>query len=270
MLRKHRWTKRAYARLFERPILKDAAAIQVFVEEQFVQLTDFGVDRPAFAVPNGFDPSQIPPAASEPASGAPSTGPKLLFLGRIDAYTKGLDLLLQALSHGGMTGCLPADLTLDIIGPDWGNQRGLARMSSKLGLANNVRFPGEVKGDDRWLALRTHELTVLPSRHDAFPFVFLESMIAARPLLISDASGSAAVVSRAGCGFVVSPTAESILNGMVRALSMRDEWNTLGQRGRAFAYAQLTWDRIAETAASNYERVLYDNRRSKGIARQGR
>lgn len=261
LLRKHRLRKRVYATLFERPLLNGAAAVQVFAEDQVRLLADFGVRSPGFVVPNGFDPAEIGDCARRNGSeNLRADAPKLLYIGRLDMYTKGLDLLLRALAEGIRLRRLPAGTKLDMVGLDWGDRGKIAGMVARLGLQPNVTIRDAVEAGRRWCTIASYDLTVLPSRHECFSFVVLESMIMAKPVLVSRNIGLSGTVQRARCGYVVEPTVEAITAGLAEAIDSRAEWPDLGARGRQAAFAGFTWDRVAGEAVRDYERLLPENR----------
>lgn len=259
LLGKHRWRKAIYGSLCERPMLNAASAIQVLAENHVKLLADWGVRVPAFVVPNGFDPLEVATADLDKRafySGCRETSSSFVYLGRIDAHTKGLDMLLEALSLGIRQKRLPSAARLDLVGPDWGDQPNLLRLAKRLGVAEHTRFCGPVDEHGRWHAIASSDVLILPSRHDGFGLAVLEAMIAAKPVIVSEAAGISSWVRRAGCGLIVEPTSESICCGLVKALESREQWRAMGEKGRDCAYHHLTWDKIAQRASQCYEAVL--------------
>jgi glycosyltransferase involved in cell wall biosynthesis len=170
--------------------------------------------------------------------------------------TKGLDLLLRAFSIGIHYGKLPRTARLTFVGPDWGDQGTLVRIANGLRLAGHVRFAGPVDPQHRWSVLSSADLLVLPSRHDAFPSVVFEAMVAGKPVVVSQNTGISSAVRQARCGFIVEPNAESICAGLTCAVESRHEWRDAGQRGRRFAFSHFTWDRVARQASECYQKLL--------------
>ena len=248
MFRKNRVRKAIYGVLFERPMLRFATAIQVFADTEFNALARYGITRqPMFMVPNGFDPDEIP--APEPGEmvepGDPSRTPSVIYLGRMDMHTKGLDLLVQAIALGIRNGRLPADLCIRCTGPDWGDKRALEELAESLGVKQNIRFFGPVGDRERWSVIFGCDLMVLASRHDSYPTTIIEAMAAGKPVLVSDQTGVSRLVERAKCGLLMYPDAVSICDTLAQALARRNEWRSMGERGRATAYSELTWQHIA-------------------------
>jgi len=86
-------------------------------------------------------------------------------------------------------------------------------------------------------------------------------MVMGRPLILSVETGIYPWAREARCGFFVEPTAESIAEGLAQAVQSRSVWDTMGARGRALAWSQMTWNRAATFAHEEYQALL---RRLKG------
>jgi glycosyltransferase involved in cell wall biosynthesis len=247
-----------YGRFFERGLLSGAAAVHVLAESHKELLARYGVHTSTFVVPDGFDPEQVPQPGplndAEPAT--PTELLRFLYLGRLDAYNKGLDLLLEGMSLGLAERALPLSTRLDLVGADRGSRRELESLQRRLGLGENVQFRGYIATRSPWNIISSYDVVVLPSRWDGFALAVLEAMVMEKPVVVSDQAGIASYVEKARCGWTVQPNARSICDGLVRAARSRHEWRDIGRRGKDFAYANLTWDKVAEDASSHYERLL--------------
>jgi glycosyltransferase involved in cell wall biosynthesis len=209
-------------------------------------------------VPNGFDPDEVDnfsPQLSHQQTNHSKT-PRFLYLGRLDMHHKGLDLLIGALAAGIRERKLPPTIGVDFVGADWGDQSRLKGIASQLGIAQNVTFVGHIPDRSPLAIIASYDVLVLPSRFDGFGLVALEAMIASRPILISEEAGISSYVKHAECGYLVKPNVDSIREGLIRAVRTRDQWMRLGLRGRQFAYEHLTWDKSAQQASREYEKLL--------------
>ena len=110
--------------------------------------------------------------------------PFLLFLGRIHPK-KGCDLLIRAFAES--LNRIPPDLELVIAGPDrFGWTSKLKGLANKLGVGRRIHWPGMLKGEVKWGALRSAEAMILPSHQENYGIVVAESMACSTPVLISD------------------------------------------------------------------------------------
>ncbi|ACO32990.1 MULTISPECIES: glycosyltransferase [Acidobacterium] len=175
------------------PVLRDAKAVLfTSTTERDLAATSFQPSRwNALPVPYGAMEPEDNPAAQTAAwfQHAPSLvvdgRPRryLLFLARIHEK-KGCDLLLQAFAH--IAASAP-DLHLVIAGPDQvGLQAKLQQQAAQAGIADRVHWPGMLRGDVKWGALRHCEAFVLPSHQENFGIAVAEALACGKPVLISD------------------------------------------------------------------------------------
>lgn len=248
VFRRNPHLKWPYWFLFERRLLRRARAIQVLDERHGAWLPSLGVDTQIIHTENGVAPGSVLAEpelnwreVNEPAH--------LMFLGRIDAYNKGLDILLDAFARVSMQ----ANVRLTLQGPDWGDRARLEKRAAEGMAAAWVRF----LGPDYKLAsprlIAGHDVFCLPSRFEGFGLAALEAMLAGRVLLVSERAGIARHVRASECGVIVEPTAPGIGRGIVALLRRRAEWREMGLAGRRYALANLQWKSIAANALAQYE-----------------
>jgi glycosyltransferase involved in cell wall biosynthesis len=99
--------------------------------------------------------------------------------------------------------------------------------------AERVFLHGHVAAPYR--TLPDYDLLVLPSRSDNQPVAIVEGMLAGMPIVSTAVGGIPEMIDQAGCGETVpSERADALSAGMLRVLA-RPDFDTLGDRGRAFA-----------------------------------
>jgi glycosyltransferase involved in cell wall biosynthesis len=237
-----------YWYLFERRHLRQAAAVQVLDRRHGAHLRRLGIEVPVIETPNGVSGSGGAPAWDE-GGGAP----KIVFLGRLDAYNKGLDVLLEAFARVART----FDARLTLQGPDWGDRAKLEKRAAALAMDGKVAFRGPDYGRGAVEILGEHDVFCLPSRFEGFGLAALEAMLAARVLLVSERAGIAAHVVASGAGMTVPPTAEGVAAGLIALLARRAQWREMGARARAYVLERLQWKDIAAAALEHYDRLLH-------------
>ena len=107
------------------------------------------------------------------------SGEHILFLGRIDVWKKGLDLLLDAYRKSGLS------TPLLIAGA--GVPREERKLSRLISAADgNVRWVGHVVGQAKQELIDRSAFVVVPSRHETFGLVALEAMSRGKPVVHFD------------------------------------------------------------------------------------
>jgi glycosyltransferase involved in cell wall biosynthesis len=250
IFKKNAHLKWPYWYFLERRMLKQALAIQLLDIRHAEWLLRLGVQNPVLATPCGFFPSDIHPEST--LLWREKEEPKIFFLGRLDAYNKGLDILLDALAQIREV----SNARLFIQGPDWGDRKKLEKQAVQLGLSERVSFLDPDYNASPSSLIANYDIFCIPSRFEGFSQSALEAMLSGRVLLISEVAGIAPHVRASQCGIVVNPEASAIKAGFLELLHRRSEWREMGLNGRRYVLKNLSWDEIAARAIEQYKHLL--------------
>jgi len=167
----------------------------------------------------------------------------LLFLARIHEK-KGCDLLLNA--FGKYAGEFP-DVDLVIAGPDSvGLQARLKYQAGRLGLDGRVHWPGLIRGDLKWGALRSCEAFILPSHQENFGISVVEALSVGRPVLISNQVNIWPEIEADGVGLVDDDTRHGVERLLRRWFALSaEERDAMAARARPSFLARYTMNRTA-------------------------
>jgi glycosyltransferase involved in cell wall biosynthesis len=131
----------------------------------------------------------------------------------------------------------------------------LERRSEELGVSRNVEFGGELT--DIGPALRQADLCALTSLKEGCSNFILESMLAGRPVVATDAGGNRELVEDGETGYVVAlGDAEAVASRMVEILSDRELATRMGESGRRRAERLFNVDRMVSETMTLYESTL--------------
>lgn len=250
-LKKNGLIKRLY-KPFELFILNGANAVQALAKAHKKLLTSYGVKTLIFTIPNGCEPKhEIPNGFTKKLTESETV--RLLFLGRIDMHTKGLDILFQALAQ--LPGNTPVHL--DLIGLDSnGDTARLQNLSSALNIAKKICFRGPEFSKKPVEIISTYDLLIHPSRHESFGMSIVEAMLAKTPIIVSKEAGTAEHVAAARTGWVVAPEATALAKTIQDAIAKKSEWQAMGQRGQLYAIHNLSCEKAGIAALAAYKKIL--------------
>ena len=219
------------------PRLVETLALRTY--SRFISLSDssrseilrFHPGAGVTVIPNGVNlPARLPHLSPQ----------HLLFLGRLEVNQKGLDLLLYAyrllLAHN------PPPLVIAGSGSTRDTQI-LRRLVVRLGLQDQVVFPGRVEGIIRDRLYRQALFVIQPSRFETFSLVSLEALAYGKPLVCFDIPGLKWLP-----GFcarkAASLTPQALYQAMADCLTSTDTRHRLTSHSRAFAHG-FNWNVIA-------------------------
>jgi glycosyltransferase involved in cell wall biosynthesis len=160
----------------------------VLTREQALSFASWtGVSRPIVVLPNSVAP-HIEAMANSEERAIPdlraSRDLRILVLGRLDLYQKGLDLLLM---HVERHADKLEGMAITLVGEGAGLDFIVARRSGSLPLAKLLRIE---PWSDPIEVMRSHEVLLLPSRFEGVPLVMLEAMALGLPVVASDLPGT--------------------------------------------------------------------------------
>lgn len=205
--------KRVYLRLFERKVIRGAHLVQALTERGKADIAQFCQKEKLTLVPH-FIPSPNRSALSL------SDRKGLVYVGRLDIYQKGLDLLLITLGIVKRCNTAGSPVHLNLLGP--GSIQDIKRLRRTLienGLRENedVMLCGFVDESQKRAILTSAKFYVQLSRFEGFGLSIVEAMAEGVPVIISKEVPIADVVSDYGGGYVVADTtqaAEKIIDAM--------------------------------------------------------
>jgi len=255
--------KKAFGNLiYFRSYVKHAAAVHALCERESKEIQALFNVKNIITVPNGVDGYLLEaPHKLSPANlGGFGQGANLIlgFVGRIDVYHKGLDLLLKAMAvlksqHNGFR------CKLFVIGPFYTkrDERSFCSAVESLGLKDNVKFLGPKYGEEKLRYFLACDVFVHTSRFEGMPMAVLEAMALGRPCLVTPGTNVADIVREAG-GWECEPNPESIAETIESIYEKRDSLQPLGQQARELIKARFTWRKVAEQLSREYTRIIED------------
>ena len=200
--------------------------------------TTFGSER---WIHNGLDPAESLFSSSK--------GEDFLFMGALDrAWEKGLDLALE------VAGAVGRRL---IVAGSASTAAGEARVLDMC-RGRNVRFAGEVAGEEKKELLASARALLMPSRApEAFGLVCVEALLSGTPVICSDRGGLPEIVA-GDVGFVCRSPGQLV--AAAEAIDAIDP-----QRCRAHAMERFHYLRMAERYAAEYETAIAHHTQTASI-----
>jgi len=239
------WLKRFSFRVLESRILASAAGIHYTSEQELVEAGELGVSAHPLIIPNAVE---LPVAqASRPVRFAHRR--TILFLSRFDRK-KGLDLLFEAFARVRQQ-CPDALLVLAGTG-DPALVATLKNNADRLGIAPNVIWAGFLSGDDKWAALTSADVFVLPSYSENFGIALVEALACGCPVVLSDQVGIHREISRAEAGLVTPCRAGELATAILNVLTDAALRRRMSENGVRLARQKFSLEAVSRQLAAAY------------------
>lgn len=242
-----KFKKRVANRLLFSSFIRNALCVHYLTEEEHRDSTDKWNPK-CIVVPNGI----TLPAISK--SIFSTQGIKAVFIGRLNAYHKGLDILLEACSLI-KSDLKEAHFSLAVYGEKNRDYESLKNMVEDSGLTEIVSFPGAVYGGEKETVLLNADLFVITSRFEGLPMGLLEALAYGVPALVSPGTNMAKAVLEANAGWNTEENAEDISRTILKVIDEKGKLRHKGENARKLAY-NYDWDRLAQTFHNQVESLL--------------
>ena len=178
----------------------------------------------------------------------------VLYVGRFSPL-KGIDRLLAAMTY------LPHNqaVRLVIIGGDGHNKpesQKLQRLSKELGILNAVTFAGRIEQGDLAPYYSAADVLVVPSHHESFGLVALESLACGTPVVATKVGAMEVIVREGETGCVLtSATPRLLANKIWRFVSKAREEARSADSIRA-SVVRFSWSNVADALIEEYRAVI--------------
>ena len=180
-------------------------------------------------------------------------GDYVLYFGRLDTYTKGLDLLLEAI---GRVASQERGVRLVIAGR--GTPERVAELEElvrRAGVEERVELMGPVSAEEKTELFRRSLFNVAPSRYEGWCIAAVEASAAGKAVVGTRIPGLVDAVRDGETGLLAeAEDVEGIAGAMLRLLREPGLRAQLGGAGRRWAQ-RFRWDRIAAEQEKVYEEV---------------
>ncbi len=217
-------------------------------EAEYGDIRKSGYRGPIAVIPNGVP---LPPLDS-PATESNRTR-TVLSLGRLHPK-KGLPQLLDAWAQ---LGGARSGWQLLIAGPDEGHHlQALQNQTQQLGLTD-VQFLGALDQAQKWQAMQSADLFVLPSLNENFALTAAEALASATPIIASTGTPWAGVTDHK-CGWWADPRSPALAAALQQAIGLTDDQRTqMGRNGRAWMATSFSWPALATSMAAVYDWLIH-------------
>ncbi|HAL92553.1 MAG TPA: hypothetical protein DCM68_05960 [Verrucomicrobia bacterium] len=231
---------RAYMELIERPILRRSTAIVFTSEGEKASSAAHRLRPPAVVCPLCIDLDAHRPLPQTLGLRArlsiPEEAKVVLFVGRLTPW-KGVDELIRGLAV--LRKRYPETYLL-IVGPDAGHGLALQALAAQLGVADRVRFVGELRGDELKSAFQESDLFGFLSQFENFGAAIAEALAYGLPAIISRDIGDAARFQASGAVRVVSRNASDFAEAAGGFLADPAKMKSMSKSAREFARTSLS------------------------------
>ena len=234
----HAWLKKWIAhKLYFNKFIKKAWRIQYLTQQEADDSTKM-FKTPYFIVPNGF---RTPEVSKKTFC---AKGIQAIFIGRLDMYHKGLDILLDAITeiHNELR---EAKFFLNIYGPHRYDYEKIKSEIERRAIGDIASVNDEISGKEKENVILDSDIFVMTSRFEGHPMGMIEALAYGLPCLVTPGTNMADVIREYDAGWICDADKQSIKDALLIAISEKEKYRERSANALELA-KQYDWGKLAE------------------------
>jgi len=243
---KQKYLKKKVANLlYFNNFIKNALAIQYLTNSEYLDSGEKWNSN-KIIIPNGINRKDVIKSHFN------ETCLKLVYVGRLDLYHKGLDIMIEAISKI-KNELRDNSVTIHLYGPDRNCTVAKLLKNIKENGLNDIIFINEsIFGVDKERVLLDADVFFMTSRFEGHPMGLLEALSYGLPCLVTMGTNMGKEIENADAGWVAETNAESVKLILLKLLKSKE---TLQKKSKNALKLSLEydWDKLAEITHKIYE-----------------
>ncbi|WP_180994335.1 glycosyltransferase [Bacillus sp. Marseille-P3661] len=240
--------KRIANHLFFNKFVNNAVSVQYLTEEEYKESGEKWNNNPLI-IPNGTHKKVKRKLFKK------SDNLKGVFIGRLDIYQKGLDLLLEACAvlkdEMKATNC-----TIDIYGPDQqGSKNSINQLIKKYELEECIHVYDAIFGEHKEKIILESDFFILTSRFEGHPMGLIEALSYGLPCLVTQGANMLDEISLYEAGWTAKTDTTSIIKAFKQLLNEKANLSMKGKSALELSQ-KYDWDEIAKVSSDKYKKMV--------------
>lgn len=231
--------------------IKNALAIQFLTENEYNESKNFKF-KDYFIIGNGTEKK----TKTKNYNNIDYSKFRITFIGRVEKYHKGLDMLLEAIKLGKKE-FEEYGIHVDIYGPDVDNSiEYLESRIEKYEISNLVKINPPVYDEKKENIILESDLFIHTSRMEGHPTSIIEAISYGIPVLVTPGTNMDKEVKENQLGFVANFEAKDIKEKIISAYKSREQFLEITEREIKYSKENFEWDSIMRKTIDKYEKLL--------------
>jgi glycosyltransferase involved in cell wall biosynthesis len=228
--------------------VKNATAIQYLTNSEYIA-SGKRWNKNTIIIPNGVD------IKTKTKIWSKKEGLKGVYIGRMDIYQKGLDLLIEACSllKDKMKA---ANCTITLHGPERNGAKAvLNELITKKGLDDLVCIKDGIYDADKEAVLLDSDFFIMTSRFEGHPMALIEALSYGLPCVVTTGTNMAEEIALADAGWTAGINLDSVVQALKDALKDKRKFAIKGVNAINLA-KHYDWDQLAKISSEKYRAIV--------------
>ena len=241
-MKKSKFVKKLYFRWFEKKVIINAQKIHCIGESEIDGLQTLQRTDKTVLINYGFE------KINSDRNTATANGPVVFgFVGRLDVYTKGLDLLIE--SFTAFSKEYP-ESRLWLIG-DGAEKEKLHQQIKQNNLENKVELMGSKFGEEKNDLIRKMDVFLHPSRNEGLPVSVIEAAAFGKPCIVTRNTNVGHLIEKYNAGICIAfPESKLLTDALIKICNIREknkqEYQMMGNNALKMVEQAFNWNTILD------------------------
>lgn len=179
----------------------------------------------------------------------------ITYIGRLDAYVKGLDLLVDVVRQEKQF-LLDNNCSIHIYGPDVkGSYTHIESLINNTRVSDVIFLNHEISGEEKNKCLISSDLFLQVSRFEGMPMGILEAMSLGLPCMITRGTSLGGIVEKYNAGWVADTNVQSIRGALIKVIEERQQLKRKSGNARKLIEENFSWDVVTSNIIDEYRRI---------------
>lgn len=175
------------------------------------------------------------------------------YIGRLDAYHKGLDLMIYAIKKVEFL-LKKNNCIINLYGPNLENQASMIkRMIFENNIGDIIKFHDGIVGEEKKTVLLDTDIFIQTSRFEGMPMGILEALSYGIPCLVTIGTTLGTVVEKYNAGWCADTSIDAIAEKISEAVQDRINWKLKSYNAQKLIKNEFEWNKVCEKELMFYQ-----------------
>lgn len=183
-----------------------------------------------------------------------------LYIGRLDAFYKGIDLMLEAV-YSKADFLRTHKCKLNIFGPDLkGRFQHVVSLINKYGISDIVELKHEIQGEEKEQAILQADVFIQTSRSEGMPMGILEALSYGLPCLVTRGTNLGEDIVKFNAGWMAETNVDSISDMITVAVNDTKKYHEYSINAIEFIKKSFEWSQVSKDTIDIYKNIIINNK----------